>query len=92
MSIFTTIEDSDTDRSEIERKSFSIWRFICYLQLENEGLQLHSKPFYSVSYYLLGLTIYRTLQTLYYGSEKIAFCCLNRQTSVVIPGADCFST
>ena len=46
MSIFTTIEDSDTDRSEIERKSFSMWRFICYLMLENEVLQLHSKPFY----------------------------------------------
>lgn len=34
------------DRSEVERKSFSIWRFICYLMPENEVLQLHSKPFY----------------------------------------------
>lgn len=71
------------DRSEVERKSLSIWSFICYVVLENEVLQLHLKPVYYLVSILLGLTIYRTLQTLYYGSEKIAICCLNRQTSVV---------
>ena len=51
-------------------------------------LQLHSKPVY----YLV--SICWTFQTLYYGSEKISICYLNhdRQTSVVIPGADCFIT
>ena len=34
------------DRSEVERKSFSIWSFICYVVLENEVLQLHLKPVY----------------------------------------------
>ena len=42
------------DRSEVERKSFSIWSFICYVVLENEVLQLHLKPvYYLISIYLL---------------------------------------
>lgn len=50
------------DRSEVERKSFSIWSFICYVVLENEVLQLHLKPVY----YLI--SIYWAL--LYIGHSK----------------------
>ena len=31
------------DRSEVERKSFSIWSFICYVVLENEVLPVTFK-------------------------------------------------